>query len=151
MSLKADRNILDTDISFFMNEVGTRGGIVVHDTSGSGASMDDTAAKVKYPASTHSGTVPAGLLLNDVVNLDLTKQERNYYKDETQKGSKVALLKKGWVVTNKITGTPDATKSAYYDLDGNIGPDAIPNAVKVGHFLSSKDADGYAKVYINIE
>ena len=49
MALKADRNELDVDISFFYNEgTATRGGIVVIDTVGSGAAMDQARAKVKY-------------------------------------------------------------------------------------------------------
>ena len=72
MALKADRIETSTDISFFMNTTGTRGGVVVFSTSGSGVSMDDANAVVAYPGANSSGTNPAGLLLNDVVNYDLT-------------------------------------------------------------------------------
>lgn len=150
MALKPDRHILQDDISFFMNETGNRGGIVVFSTFGSGASMDDTNAKVAYPGATVSGTVPAGLLLNDVVDYDLTKQHRNFYQDQVQKGQKVAIMTKGWVVTNNITGTPAVGSSAYYDLNGNLGPDSPANGTQVGRFLSAKDADGYAKVQIDL-
>ena len=37
MALKSDRNEVQTDISFFMNEVATRGGVVSLSTGGSGA------------------------------------------------------------------------------------------------------------------
>ena len=67
MALRPDRNEHLTDLSFFMNETAERGIVVIHDTGGSGAAMDDSTALVKIG----SGT-PAGLLLNDVVNFDLT-------------------------------------------------------------------------------
>ena len=48
---------------------------------------------------------PVGLLLNDVVNLDLTRQHINYAKDEVQQGSKVLLLRVGTVTTDQISGS----------------------------------------------
>ncbi len=53
-----------------MNEVATRGGIASLSTGGSGAAMDQGAALVTY-AATASGKVPMGILLNDMVDLDL--------------------------------------------------------------------------------
>ena len=91
MALKTDRSTLQTDISFFMNEAATRGGVVSLSTGGSGAAMDQGAALVTYAAQP-SGKVAVGLLLGDMVNIDLTRQHLNQYKDEVQKGGKVALL-----------------------------------------------------------
>jgi hypothetical protein len=156
MALKGDRNYNDqVDISFFMSyATGERGGIVIHDTSvsGSGAAMDDANALVRYPTGLISGQYPAGLLLNDVVNLDLTRQHINQHKDEVQLGGKVTLLRRGVVVTNMITAgqAPGAGNNAYVDTAGNLTPTSGANYVKVGRFLSKKDADGYAKVEINI-
>ena len=151
MSLKPDRVEAYTDISFFMNTTGTRGGIVVHDTSGSGVSMDDANAVVKYPTTGPSGTEPAGLLLNDVVDLDLTRQHINWHKDEVQKGSKVTLLRQGQVTTDVVaTGLSiTAGLDAYYTTDGKLTTSST-NSKKVGRFLSDYDADGYVKVDINI-
>lgn len=150
MALKPDRVEHLTDLSFFMNETADRGIVVVHDTGGSGAAMDDSAAKVKIPAGTVSGTKPAGLLLNDVVNIDLTRQHLNYHKNEVQKGGKVLLLRRGTVVTNEVSGTPTVGADAYYNVAGELTATAVANSTKVGRFLSLKDADGYAKVEINI-
>jgi len=50
MALKTDRSTLQTDISFFMNEAATRGGVVSLSTGGSGAAMDQGAALVTYAA-----------------------------------------------------------------------------------------------------
>lgn len=93
MALKSDRSVLDTDISFFMNEAATRGGVASVSTGGSGAAMDQGEALVTY-AALPSGAVPVGLLLNDMVNIDLTRQHLNQHKDEVQKGGKVTLLRK---------------------------------------------------------
>ena len=166
MALRPDGVEHLTDLSYFMNETAERGIVVIHDTGGSGAAMDDSSALVKAPAgigTTVSGTNPAGLLLNDVVNLDLTRQHINYAKDEVQKGSKVLLLRRGTVVTDQVSGTPTIGADAYITRLGSISATAEESTIavvgggiavevtpKVGKFLSTLDADGYAKVEINI-
>ena len=156
MALKSDRSTLQTDISFFMNEAATRGGVAVISTGGSGASMDNGNAVVTFSASP-SGKAPVGVLLNDMVSIDLTRQHLNQHKDEVQKGGKVTLLQKGFVVTNSLEGTdPNAGDAAYVAHSGNIATSAIagnptnPNHLVVGRFLSDVDEDGYAKVYIDL-
>ena len=156
MALKADRHELQTDISFFYNDAAvTRGGVVVHDTAGSGAAMDQGVNLFKYKQATATD-VPVGILLNDVVNKDLTRTHLNQYKDEVQKGGKVTILRKGWVVTNMITGTPTAGGVAYADdaTAGNIAVDAWDAAssgnLAIGRFLSTLDEDSYCKVEINL-
>lgn len=155
MALKADRHELQTDISFFMDEAATRGGVVCFSTAGSGAAMDQAAALVTYKA-TASGQVPVGLLLNDMVDIDLTRQHVNWHKDEVARGGKVTLLKKGYVVTNNIEGTaPTVGQPAYVAHSGNLSASQIVGeattqgqALIVGRFLSTPDSDGYAKVEI---
>jgi len=152
MSLRPDRKIgIGTEISFFMNETATRGIIVTHNTAttGVGAGMDDANAVVKVPTGTGDG-VPAGLLLNDVVNLDLTRQHINWHKDEVQLGGKVTVLVDGWVVTDSIKSgqTPQAGDSAYYAASGELT--VTGGYYQVGKFLSGKDSDGFAKVAVNI-
>lgn len=149
MALKPDRIEHLTDISFFMNTVAERGGVVSFVTSGVGVSMDDANAVVAYAAAA-SGNVPAGVLLNDVVNLDLTRQHINWHKDEVQVGGKVTLLRVGQVTTDLVNGSPEAGDSAYVGPSGTISTTST-NAVKIGTFLSGKDADGYAKVSVNIQ
>ena len=159
MALKADRIETQTDVSFFMDEVQTRGGIASISTGGSGVAMDDGNAKVSYVA-TASGAKPVGVLLNDVVNLDLTRQHINYHQDEVQKGSKVTLLQIGQITTDSIVTeyTPAAGDIAYVGGTGlfssNPTDDADTadenNMYQVGRFLSSKDANGFCKIAINI-
>ena len=146
MALKPDRVEHLTDLSFFMDEIGTRGQIVTHSSDGSGASMDDANAKVIKATAT--GQNPAGLLLNDVVDIDLTRQHINFAKDEVQKGGKVLLLRRGTVVPDNVAGTPAAGAKAYFTTDAKITSAA--GSVQIGRFLSAEDADGYAKVEINI-
>ena len=155
MALKADRNELDVDISFFMNETAERGKIVSFNTAGSGAAMDQANALVAIQGATGS-VIPVGVLLNDVVDIDLTRQHINWHKDEVQKGGKVAILKKGYVVTNQISGTPTIGELAYVDdaaANGLIATDAAAaDGVRnvIGRFMSTLDADGYAKVEVNL-
>ena len=150
MALKPDRIELLTDVSFFMNSTAERGGVACVVTAGSGVSMDDANAVVEYAAAV-SGK-PVGVLLNDVVDLDLTRQHINWYRDEVQKGGKVTLLRQGQVTTNRLVSgaTPSAGVDAYVGASGLIGTSNASNAVKIGQFLSAKDADGYAKVSVNL-
>jgi hypothetical protein len=112
MALKPDRNELDVDISYFwatgIGYGGERGGWVsatgvnaAASNVASGAAMDQAANQVWYGLPC-TGVRPIGVLLNDVVNIDLTRQILNPYKSEVQVGDKVTLLKKGYVVTNRI-------------------------------------------------
>ena len=156
MALKADRYEESTDISFFYNEgTATRGGVVIHDGKAlaSGAALDQGENLVKYatPAATD---VPVGILLNDVVNKDLTRTHLNFHKDEVQQGGKVTVLTRGWVVTSAITGTPTPGALAYASTTGSIassaGIGAASGNLAIGRFMSQTDADGYAKVYVNL-
>jgi len=139
-----------------MNEVAERGGIVVLNGTPSGAAMDSAASVVTYAADP-SGKVPMGVLLNDMVNLDLTRQHINWHKDEVQKGGKITVLRKGYVLTNKIStsGTPVAGNYAYVADSGLISTslravELDSGAQPIGRFMTAKDADGYAKVEINL-
>ena len=150
MALKPDRIETVTDVSFFMNSTAERGGVATISTGGSGVAMDDASAVVAYAADP-SGAKPVGVLLNDVVNLDLTRQHINWHKDEVQQGGKVTLLQVGQVTTDAVAGSPAAGDVAYLAANGEIGNDADGgNNAQVGRFLSSVDADGYAKVAVNI-
>jgi len=156
MALKADRYEESTDISYFMTAAtGDRGGVVCLDLlSASGAAMDQGDNTVSYQAAATTD-VPVGILLNDVVNKDLTRTHLNQYKDEVQLGGKVTVLTRGWVVTNKVTGTPAAGDLAYASETigeiSTVAADAEASGnLAIGRFMSAKDADGYAKVYVNL-
>lgn len=143
---------------FFMNTTGEAGFLVVYDTStsGVGASSDDTGAVVKYSTQAQaSGDSAAGVLLMDVVNKDLSKWHLNVQKREGQIGGKVALLKRGVVTTNALSGgvNPVAGNACYGGAGGLFTTAALSNTTaspRVGTFISSRSSDGYVKIDVNI-
>lgn len=149
MALKGDRHEFDTDISYFMNETASRGCLVSVSTQGSGAAMDNASALVTVAAN-GSGAAVLGVLLNDMVDIDLTRQHINSHKDEVNKGSKVTILTKGFVVTDVIVGTPTAGQTAYVANSGKFTATSATGYATVGRFLSTKDSDGFAKISVNL-
>lgn len=146
MALKPDRIEIYTDISFFMNTVAERGGVVSVVTSGSGVSMDDANAVVEYADSASGAAL--GILLNDVVDKDLTKCHINWHKDEMQVGGKVTLLRRGQCTTNMVDGDPAAGDKAYAGVSGLVSTSA--GGQHIGQWLSAKDEDGYAKLSVTV-
>ncbi len=154
MALKSDRYEFQTDISFFCNTALDRGLVVVYNTgTGTGAAMDQGAAVVVAEVG-DTDSVPAGFLLNDVVDKDLTRTHLNQHKDEVQKGGKVTVLRKGYVVTDAIeSGVDPIVGSPAYLSASEAGKLAITGAsdnLLVGRFLSAKDGDNYCKVEVNL-
>lgn len=157
MALKGDRFEGATDISFFMGATAERGGIACLYTAGSGVALDQAAAEARYVA-TPSGYAPLGVLLNDVVNLDLTRQHINRHKNEMQLGSKVTLMQEGFIVTNLIYPgiTPLAGQLAYVGYSGYFSNVALSDDSgmgsnrPIGRFHSTVDEDGYYKVHVNM-
>jgi len=149
MALKPDRIELPdgSRIKYFMNEVAERGIVVIHDPPG-GAGMDNPDATVSIPGS--GSGVPAGVLMNDVVNLNLTRQHINWHQDEVQLGNKVDLLGRGVVKTNMVKSgdTPSAGDAAYYTANGEFT--TTSGSDQVGRFVSPLDAEGYAEVEVNV-
>lgn len=155
MALKGDRyeNWLYTE--FFMNETGEAGSVVVFDTTltGLGSALDDSRSRVKLPdVAAGSGEVPAGILMCDVVNKDLLHTHLNEQKREVQVGGKVAFARNGdTVVTNRIGSgvTPKAGSPAYFTVEGVLTMTST-NSTRIGTFLSGVNADGYAKLIVNV-
>jgi hypothetical protein len=161
MALKADRHEVYTDILFYMNETSNRGGLACYSTIGSGAAVDQGSALVTMVVPT-SGAKVAGMLLNDMVNVDLTKTHENFHKDVVQQGGKVTLGRVGFWTTDQIASglTISAGDVAYLDAGDATDRGRITNVKhatggeavtpKVGHFQSRPDEDGYAKIWINL-
>jgi len=155
MALKGDAviNRYGDELRFFMNQTAERGAIVSISTAGSGVANENASNVVAY-ASSASGKRPVGILVNDVVNLDLTRQQYNPHKNEVQYGSKVHVSKNGVFTTNMVTSgvTPAAGDTAYLAADGritNVNTGAVASP-QVGYFLTAKDEDGYATVRVNL-
>jgi len=93
MALKGDRKVESEEIGYFLDATAERGVVCAKaSTSGSGVALDQSVRAVQVAADP-SGLKPIGVLMNDVVNLNLTRQKLNPYKDEVQKGGKVTFLK----------------------------------------------------------
>lgn len=171
MALKGDRVETLHDISFFDNDTtAERGGIVTINTMGSGAALDQAAAVVTY-ATAISGKCALGMLMNDIVNVNQAKYHINFHKNESQTGSKAVIMMEGWGVTNMLIPgiAPTAGQPAVLSQSGLIGvvtftasgtvstasagvvhSDAVSGNSRIGRFMSGKDEDGYAKVYVKL-
>ena len=125
--------------------------------------MDQSSNSVTYDGISVGGSGAAkvaGILVNNVVNKDLTRERLNEHKDEVQVGSKVVVHTRGWLLTNMLSsGTPAKGNTCYADLQAtnsghNLTPIAHVGGVAarpvVGRFQSAADEDGYAKVFVNV-
>lgn len=152
--LKGDRHLLYDDIRWFCNDVAERGVILAHSGSGaSGVSLDDTLNLVYLPGTgSVSGLLPAGLLINDFVDIDETRYHINHHKDEVRVGGKAHLLKRGWVYTDKLKSgdTPKAGDAAYLAPSGEVSKTQATGAAQVGTFKGRKDADGFVLLEVDI-
>ena len=154
MALKGNRHIEATDITRTCTTVAERGVVAVQDATGSGVALGGSAGSVKVAANA-SGLAVVGLLLNDVVTLDETRYHRNFHKDTTQLNERVTLLRRGWVITDRIIGTPTFGATAYLDSSGFLTPTAhatggVVAKPKVGMFGGTKDENGFVRVDINL-
>ncbi len=153
MALKPNCLIVQDEIRFFCSGTASKGKIAVlgQGTDGSGAFMDQGEAYVFQPT-TSSGNIPMGVFFVDVVNKDLTQTHLNFQKDETQTGSKVCLIQKGWLVTDAVSGTPDPGDVAYLAANANVSNTLVNSAATpvVGRFLSAKDEDGFVTLSVNL-
>jgi hypothetical protein len=154
MALKADRFEQETDITMTCPSVASRGVGLCVKTSGSGVALGDSASVCDLFASP-SGQVFAGVLMNDVVNIDLTRYHINFHKDEVPINYRVRLLRKGWVITDQISGTPTVGQTAYLTTNGQFTPTlsatgGLVATPKAGRFESIKDASGFVKLAVNI-
>jgi hypothetical protein len=157
MALRPDREYNEvTDISYFWsNEAAQatqeKGGIAcLEGTGGSGVSLDDASNLAQY-ATVGSGSIPLGVLLQDVnPPLSATRDFKNFYNMEVRPGEKVTLVRKGWVVTDMVSGTPGVGGIAYVGPSGLIATTSLNSAPAVGRFESLVDADGFCKIYIDL-
>jgi len=150
MALKGDRIELNdgSRIKYFMTTATTPGRIVNFNAPG-GAGMDSPDATLAVPAGP-SGN-PAGVLMCEVVNYNLTRTHINEQQDQVQVGNKVPLLTRGVVRTNclKSGDTPEAGEPAHYTVSGEFTTTTTSD--QVGVFAGPPDAEGYVEVEVNIQ
>lgn len=137
-----------------------KGTFVCYSTAGSGAAMQNTPASnynTVQMAASPSGLKVAGCLLQDVLasTFDETLYHRNYNKEQMVSGDFVDYVRRGYVTTNKITGTPTMGAKAYLTANGVVTPTVsstggVAATPLIGEFGSTLDANGYARVHINL-
>jgi predicted nucleic acid-binding Zn ribbon protein len=148
--LKRDRffNRGDSEVSFYLNEVAEAGIVLIYPTGAVGQPGLDTDVNT---ATVPTGTTgqPCGVLMQDVVNKDLTTCPLMQSKMETQVGSKVEVLKGGWILTDMIhTGSSPAPGNAAHFTAGGLFT-TTTSSVRVGTFESAK-VNGFARIRIQL-
>lgn len=152
MALKGDRTIIHAVVDYFMNQTAERGGVAcISGGAGSGAAMDSAVQLAQYSTSS-SAIKPIGVLLNDVVDVDLSRFHLNQHKDEVQKGSKVTLVKIGQIVTDYIASglTVVAGNTAYVGAEGRFTNVPPGGGSTVGTFDTKVDSEGFCKISVSI-
>lgn len=156
MALKGDRKVVVDDISGYLFSACEAGKLVVTKSSqpsgsGLGTGLGATAIVLDVVSGAPaSGTRPYGVLMNDFVSIDETQQHRNWLKGDQVLGEPAYVLRKGFVVTNMVSGTPTAGAPAYISQDGKFSATQVNSIAQVGVFDTAKDSDGYARVNVNL-
>ena len=145
MALKGEREVLATNVYFTATAAKDmeRGVVLV-----ANGTAGDLGVLPEHPL-THK---PIGLLLDDVEDLDFTARPQVFVRNVVPRGSEITLLTKGRVKTNKIVSgvTVAAGEKAYLATLGEV-TNVVGSGLVVGHFESAKDADGYARLWVDIE
>lgn len=157
MALKPDREYNETtSVRYFWSEVvaqatAEEGGIACQETVGSGVSMDQVQNVVRYAAN-GSGAVPVGILQHPVNPvMSATRDFPDLQSGERRPGDKVTLIRKGWLVTDMISGTITAGATVYVGDSGNLSTNQISAGhVAVGRVETTADANGFVTVFIDI-
>lgn len=149
MALKPHQKFGLDDINFICENVAAKGCLVAYTTAGNVAKTADLAKKV---AGVLLIDVVAGIHPSNVTLGDFTgtiDRARNFQKNETHVSGVVRLMKIGEVQTNAVSGTFNPGDVVRHG--GGAGNFRVGGGGEVvGHALSTKDADGYVKIYVNI-
>jgi hypothetical protein len=92
-----------------------------------------------------------GVLLHAIEVEPVTSfKQKNYHTNAQWPGDPVSLLRRGWVVTNQIIGNPVAGSGAFLAASGQLSTSQAAGAPQVGRFETTKDVDGFARVFLDI-
>lgn len=152
MALRPDRLVVEADgHSYTLSDVASKGVGLCFGTAGSGAVIGDTHGVVNLKADP-SGFKFAGILLSDFVDNDETRHHGNWHKEEQEIGDVANILRKGWVYTDKVTGSPTVGDKAYLTANGSFTPTSLGAVATpyAGEFGGKKDEDGFVKININL-
>lgn len=147
---------------YFLGDVAEKGRFLVYGIGGgsgagssagggSGVTYDQTAAAVSV-AGNPSGLVCVGMLLNNQVSRDLTRDHLNFHRDEMIVGGKCLVTREGRFYTNLYTGTPSVGNRAYLTSHGRLTPTNGGAAATppVGEFISAPDENGFVGIEIKL-
>lgn len=160
MSLGATRQIWRTEVGLSVSGVAERGGILSFDPVQPGNAIYANAAAV-------SGQVvqPAGMLLDDVEDLNFFKHPEYRQRNVVPKGSVVGVGTEMEGYTDMVettlagisVGTYAAGDALYLADDGKVSRNngtfnngATAKRVRVGTVLSALGSDGFLKVRIEL-
>jgi hypothetical protein len=103
---------------------------------------------------TGAGVNPIGIMMGDVESMNFDRHPEYLQRNVSDIGSVVALARKGEFMTNLVVGTPTQGQPAYLHPSGYIGAtrltDGIDPAPLIGRFLVAKDANGFARFYLDL-
>jgi hypothetical protein len=148
MALAPGRQVAATNIDFALNAV-QECGVIVSIIPGTTA-----VGEVAVTSPTGANVQPIGILLDDVEDMNYDRHGEYLQRNVVDVGSIVSLADEGEFWTDRVTGTPAAGDQAYLNVNGTVSPtqltDGITAAPQVGIFLSALNANGFAKIRLDI-
>ena len=145
----------ETTMQYVLNRAGEPGTVVV--ASGTAGLVDIKGGDAAEVGA--SGTWPVGVLLNTRESFNYAKEwERTQY-DTDDIGTVVTLLRRGEIDTNLVVANGGVAiapgQPAYLAPNGNIGNANLSASgteeQRIGQFMEAVDADGYARVRIELQ
>mgnify|MGYP001570879908 CR=1 FL=1 len=150
MALKPLRkDNVGSDVAYVLGAAAEKGVVVrILGASGTGK-PGDANNTVEVP--TNASGFPVGVLMTDVVSLDLSRFPHlaSNHRDETTVGRPVKIMTEGYLYTNMVSGAPTPGVSVYYTVGGLVTA-TNTGSVVVGTFRGVKDADGYIGVNVKV-
>lgn len=143
-----------TTMDYVLNRAAEPGTVVV--ASGTAGLVDVAGGSAAEVGA--SGIFPIGVLLNTREQFDYSKELERVQYDTDDIGTVVALLRRGELDTNLVTANAGIAiapgQPAYLAPNGSLGNANLAvdgsDDQRVGQFMSAVDADGYAKVRIEL-
>ena len=154
MALLPNRHIEVSDF-FQLNDVASAGVGLCYSTANSGVVLGDHINLVQLAANP-SGLKFAGILIPEVVNLDLTRYHLNWHKNQHQVNDAVEVMRRGYVYTNKLAVTTMTLgDKAYLTSNGQFtqtvsSTGGVAQTPYAGEFGGKADELGYVKISINL-
>ena len=157
MSLKADRKIFVYETNY-VTEAAVEAGRLLTVKSGlntglgSGQGIRDQAGiAVQWTGAPNASHKVIGVSLAIATGLDQTKFSKEVFARDVQiVGEPHPIGKDGYVWTDAIVGEPRPEDPAYLGTNGAFDTTQNASLPAVGKFKTSKDQDGYAKVYVKL-